>query len=225
MSNTAQTYIQHLINIYFQQSDIEYAEWSREYLRNQFDFLGIRTPIRRKLTKQFMKEYGLPARNQLKEVILLLWDLPHREYQKAALDILENVKKTLLPTDMEWLEKLIVTKSWWDTVDALAPNIMGYLFQTFPELIQQYPENWIESDNIWLQRSAILFQLKYKLETDDELLFRYILRRADSNEFFVQKVIGWVLREYAKTEPEKIRTFVEQHELKALSRREALKYL
>ncbi|WP_025728217.1 DNA alkylation repair protein [Heyndrickxia ginsengihumi] len=225
MSNTAQTYIQHLINIYFQQSDIEYAEWSREYLRNQFDFLGIRTPIRRKLTKQFMKEYGLPARNQLKEVILLLWDLPHREYQKAALDILENVKKTLLPTDMEWLEKLIVTKSWWDTVDALAPNIMGYLFQTFPELIQQYPENWIESDNIWLQRSAILFQLKYKLETDDELLFRYILRRADSNEFFVQKVIGWVLREYAKTEPEKIRTFVEQHELKALSRREALKHL
>ncbi|MBE6184501.1 DNA alkylation repair protein [Heyndrickxia ginsengihumi] len=225
MSNTAQTYIQHLINIYFQQSDIEYAEWSREYLRNQFDFLGIRTPIRRKLTKQFMKEYGLPARNQLKEVILLLWDLPHREYQKAALDILENVKKTLLPTDMEWLEKLIVTKSWWDTVDALAPNIMGYLFQTFPELIQQYPENWIESDNIWLQRSAILFQLKYKLETDDELLFRYILRRADSNEFFVQKAIGWVLREYAKTEPEKIRTFVEQHELKALSRREALKHL
>jgi len=172
-----------------------------------------------------MKEYGLPARNQLKEVILLLWDLPHREYQKAALDILENVKKTLLPTDMEWLEKLIVTKSWWDTVDALAPNIMGYLFQTFPELIQQYPENWIESDNIWLQRSAILFQLKYKLETDDELLFRYILRRADSNEFFVQKAIGWVLREYAKTEPEKIRTFVEQHELKALSRREALKHL
>ncbi|KHD86091.1 DNA alkylation repair protein [Heyndrickxia ginsengihumi] len=213
------------MNIYFQQSDIEYAEWSREYLRNQFDFLGIRTPIRRKLTKQFMKEYGLPARNQLKEVILLLWDLPHREYQKAALDILENVKKTLLPTDMEWLEKLIVTKSWWDTVDALAPNIMGYLFQTFPELIQQYPENWIESDNIWLQRSAILFQLKYKLETDDELLFRYILRRADSNEFFVQKAIGWVLREYAKTEPEKIRTFVEQHELKALSRREALKHL
>jgi 3-methyladenine DNA glycosylase AlkD len=155
----------------------------------------------------------------------MLWDLPEREYHKAALDILEKAKKELTKEDMSWLSSLIVKKSWWDTVDVLSPHIMGYMFSIHGELIQSYADKWIEDENIWLQRSAILYQLKYKDKTDEERLFRYILRRANSDEFFVQKAIGWILREYAKTRPENVRTFVANHYLKPLSKREALKHL
>ncbi|OKL36908.1 DNA alkylation repair protein [Domibacillus mangrovi] len=218
-------YIQELINLYLQHTDIKYAEWSKNYLRNQFDFLGIRTPIRRSLTKQFLKDQGLPPKDKLKDVILILWDLPEREYQKAALDILEKTKKQLGPDDMPWLGNLIINKSWWDTVDVLSPHVMGYMFSTYPKLIPQYSEQWIDDENIWLQRAAILYQLYYKDETDEERLFRYILKRANSDEFFVQKAIGWVLREYAKTRPVNVKSFVSQHQLKPLSKREALKHL
>lgn len=148
-----------------------------------------------------------------------------REYQKAALDILDKVKKDLTPDDMPWLSSLLVSKSWWDTVDVLSPHIMGYMFIAYPKLIDQYADQWILDENFWLQRSALLYQLYYKNRTDEKRLFQYILNRADSEEFFVQKAIGWVLREYAKTNPLVVKEFVSLNYLKPLSRREALKNL
>lgn len=224
MNNSLNSYIQELVHIFSEHADKDYAEWSKKYLRNQFDFLGIRTPIRRKLMKQFIKENGLPQKDKLKDIIFSLWDLPEREYQQAALDILERAKKDLTTNDMSWLSTLIVKKSWWETVDVLSPRIFGYMFLTNPELVPLYAEKWIENENIWLQRAAILYQLKYKEKTDEERLFRSILRRASSDEFFVQKAIGWALREYAKTQPDHVKNFVSQHSLKPLSTREALKH-
>ncbi|GAE27724.1 DNA alkylation repair enzyme [Halalkalibacter wakoensis JCM 9140] len=223
MTNMLHSYVEKLVKIYSVYSDDQYAEWSKNYLRNQFDFIGIRTPLRRRITKQFIKENGLPPKEELKDVIFTLWSLPEREYQKAALDILQIAKKDLSSEDLLWLSNLIVKKSWWDTVDVLSPHIMGYLFSNHKELIPAFADKWIEDDNIWLQRSAILYQLYYKQETDEERLFRYILRRESSNEFFVQKAIGWVLREYAKTQPENVKLFVATNNLKPLSKREALK--
>ena len=197
----------------------------KKYLRSQFEFLGIRTPIRRKLTKEFINKNGLPRKENLKEIVFCLWELSEREYQHVALDILENAKKDLIPGDMEWLSSLIIKKSWWETVDTLSPRIIGYMFSTYPDLIPLYADKWIEDTNIWLQRSAILYQLKYKGKTDEERLYRYIIRRAESDEFFIQKAIGWALREYAKTNPESVKKFVTQTSLKPLSKREALKHL
>lgn len=224
MNDSINRYIQELVRIFSEHTDKEYAEWQKKYLRNQFEFLGIRTPIRRKLTNQFMKEKGLPPKDHLKDLIFSLWDLPEREYQQAALDILEKVKKSLTVNDMSWISALIVKKSWWETVDVLSPHIFGYMFLNHPELVPLYADKWIENENFWLQRAAILFQLKYKVKTDEERLFRYILRRAGSDEFFVQKAIGWALREYAKTHPDNVKNFVSQHPLKPLSEREALKH-
>ncbi|MCF2649168.1 DNA alkylation repair protein [Niallia sp. Sow4_A1] len=218
-------YVEELVKLYTQHMDRDYAEWSENYLRNQFAFLGIRTPIRRKLTKQFFREYGVPTKENLKDIIFILWERSEREYQKAALDILEKVKKELTPDDIPWLSSLLVKKSWWDTVDVLSPHIMGNLFTIYPELIAQYADQWIVDDNFWLQRSALLYQLYYKKRTDEKRLFQYILTTADSDEFFVQKAIGWVLREYAKTNPVAVRDFVSFNDLKPLSRREALKNL
>jgi 3-methyladenine DNA glycosylase AlkD len=157
-------------------------------------------------------------------MIFCLWDLPEREYQQAALDILEKVKKDLTTNDMSWLSTLIVKKSWRETIDVLSPRIMGYMFLTNHELVPLYANKWIENENIWLQRAPILYQLKYKEKTNEVRLFRYILRRASSDEFFVQKAIGWALREYAKTNPDNVKSFVSQHPLKPLSEREALKH-
>ncbi|WP_312093543.1 DNA alkylation repair protein [Niallia sp.] len=218
-------YVEELVKLYTQHMDRDYAEWSENYLRNQFDFSGIRTPIRRKLTKQFFREFGVPTKENLKDIIFILWERSEREYQKAALDILEKVKKELTPDDMPWLSTLLVNKSWWDTVDVLSPHIMGYLFTAYPKLISQYADQWILDENFWLQRSALLYQLYYKNRTDEKRLFQYIFTRADSEEFFVQKAIGWVLREYAKTNPLAVKDFVSFNNLKPLSRREALKNL
>jgi len=219
------SYVDELVKLYTQHIDLHYADWSKKYLRNQFDFLGIRTPLRRKITKQFIREFGVPAKENLKYIILTLWERSEREYQKAALDILQKVKEDLTPDDMTWLSSLLVKKSWWDTVDVLAPHIMGYMFTAYPKLISQYADQWILDDNIWLQRSALLYQLYYKNRTDETRLFQYIVNRADSEEFFVQKAIGWVLREYGKSNPSVVKKFVSLNDLKPLSRREALKNL
>jgi 3-methyladenine DNA glycosylase AlkD len=222
---TTNSYVEELAKLYNQQIDLDYAEWSKNYLRDQFDFLGIRTPIRRKLTKQFLSEWGPPAKENVKDVILALWARSEREYQKAALDILDTVKMDLTPDDMPWLSSLLVNKSWWDTVDVLSPHIMGYMFTAYPQLISHYADQWIIDENFWLQRSALLYQLYFKNRTDEKRLFHYILTRADSEQFFVQKAIGWVLREYAKTNPLVVKEFVALNNLKPLSRREALKNL
>lgn len=104
-------------------------------------------------------------------------------------------------------------------------NINDYV-QKLVRLYSQYADaEYIEDENYWLQRAAILYQLKYKGKTDEERLYRYILRRANSNEFFIQKAIGWALREYAKTKPDSVKKFVSQTSLKPLSVREALKHL
>ena len=122
---------------------------------------------------------------------------------------------------------MITQKSWWDTVDSMASDITGPYFQRYPEQIRPVTGGWNRSRNIWLQRSSLLFQKAWKKETDKERLASYILHLSKSTEFFVQKAIGWSLREYAKTDPDWVRSFVKSHqkELAPLSKREALKHL
>ncbi|MTV49170.1 DNA alkylation repair protein [Heliobacillus mobilis] len=218
-------YVQELVALYSLHSDAGYAEWSKQYMRSQFDFLGIRSPVRKRLIKQFIKSHGLPVKEELKAIIETLWRRPEREYQYAAIEIVMFAKKNLSPEDMPWLVPLLMTKQWWDTIDLLSPQIMGYMFTAYPQLIPDYPDRWIDNADFWLQRSAILYQLNYKEKTDESRLFRYILQCAGSNEFFVQKAIGWALRQYARTSPEKVQAFVSTHPLKPLCQREALKHI
>lgn len=225
MKHSTDSYVQSLVEVYEQYSDPEFAAWSERYFKDHFKFLGIRTPQRRKMTNQFIKEHGLPQKGGLEAVISSLWSLPEREYQRAALDILQKMKRELSSADMQWLTGLVVTRSWWDTIDVLSPHIFGHLFSNDEKLIKQYAEDWIEDDNIWLQRTALLYQSFYKDKTDEGRLYRFILKQKDSDEFFVQKAIGWALREYSKTDPDSVERFVSKHQLKPLSRREALKHI
>ncbi|MDF2961479.1 MAG: hypothetical protein K0S39_3214 [Paenibacillus sp.] len=205
-------------------ADSDKAAPMQAYMRDLFPFLGVRSPERAALVKAFLQEHGLPQGTELQDTVRELWRLPEREFQYTALQLLEKQRKQLQPSDIDLLEHLVVNKSWWDTVDTIAGGLIGAHFTKFPELIPVYTERWISSDNLWLQRSALLFQLSYKSRTDAPILFDYIRRTADSKEFFLRKAIGWALRQYSKTDEAAVRRFVAEAKLSPLSEREALKY-
>ncbi len=206
------------------QRNLDQAKKMEKYMRNQFPFLGIKTPERRKATQTLIKSEGFPDFQSLKELVYNLWELPEREYQNVALDLLDRIKT--FPVDfLDLIETLIITKSWWDTVDPLATHSSGTYFKQHPDKLIPITERWIKSDNMWLNRSALLFQLSYKRETDFELLKRYIRLHAGSKEFFLQKAIGWALREYSKTSPEAVQQFIQQTDLAPLSKREGSKVI
>ena len=151
--------------------------------------------------------------------------MPEREFQYLALDYLVALKDSLQPEDIYHLQTLILMKSWWDTVDKLAAIPVGSICLQHPEVVQNCLLPWADSDNIWLARTAILYQLKFKSSTDTEVLSSIIEKNTNSKEFFINKAIGWALREYSKTDREWVREFVNTHTLAPLSIREASKYL
>lgn len=203
----------------------EKAEPMARYMKYHFPFLGIQAPERRQLLREVLQLHILPDKTEFPVVIRELWALPEREFQAVALDILQKYKKHLDDTHIPFLEELITTKSWWDSVDGIVPSFLGTIFLKHPDAIQTYIPKWAASENIWLQRAAILFQLKYKEQTDEKLLFSIIEQLRHSKEFFVQKAIGWVLREYAKTKPNVVWEYAQSTELAPLSKREALKHI
>ena len=201
------------------------AEGAKAYMKNQFDFLGIPTPERRRICKTWIKTMGLLPQGELQKIVSELWKLEEREYQYCAIELMAYHKRQWNIEIISLFEHCITHKSWWDTVDFIATECLGPYFKLFPENIVPITGGWNRSDNIWLQRSSLLFQKAYKKTTDLELLSKYIEHLCGSKEFFIRKAIGWILREYAKTNPQWVISFVGQHELSPLSTREALKHL
>jgi 3-methyladenine DNA glycosylase AlkD len=218
------SYTINLCSFFKEYTDETNAPQMEKYMRNQFSFLGIKAGKRRELFRSFVREHGLPLEENFFLVIHELWEQTEREFQYIALDLLDK-RKVFEPEDIENLETLVRTKSWWDTVDWLATKIIGRYFRQFPEHIPAITERWIASENMWLKRSAILFQRGYKEQTDTQRLIHYIKQSLGTNEFFIDKAIGWALREYSKTDAQFVIDFVEEHELSSLSKREALKWL
>jgi len=206
-------------------NDVNAAQM-KAYMKDLFPFLGLKRPDRNFIQRNYLSNSQLPPTKELPDLIRDLWALDEREFQYLGLDILGKYNKQFEPAHIELFEYLITNKSWWDTVDYLASNSVGSLFKTYPELKEKWLSKWIATDNMWLNRTAILFQLKYKSSTDEGLLIKSIEAHIASTEFFHRKAIGWALREYAKTNPQFTQDFVESHpELSGLSKREALKNL
>jgi 3-methyladenine DNA glycosylase AlkD len=218
-------YVTSLKPLFEQNADPVQAAPMKKYMRDQFDYLGIKTPKNAALQKAFYKEYGLPELSELDTILRELWALPQREYQYIAMGLLGKFEKQLPAKFIDVIEHLIVTKSWWDTVDALASHTVGTHFRRFPKIRERYLKKWRRSKNLWLRRTAILFQLGYKKETDFELLSEIIRENLSSDEFFINKAIGWSLRQYAYIDPTAVKDFVKSTQLHPLSRREALKHV
>lgn len=223
------TAIDWLADAYRSAADPVKKPWMEAYMRNQFAFIGVPAPVRKAIQKQWFKEVALVKTSEdLIEIVKYLYELNEREFQYTAIDLLAARRRLLSDLEVQnLLEKCITTKPWWDTVDFLATNIAGkWLFER-KDLQKEIGNRWLHSKHVWLMRSALLFQLKYKNKTDFELLCQYILSLADHRDFFIQKAIGWSLREYSKTNPKLVDTFVKEHNnvLSNLAKREALKWM
>ncbi len=217
--------LQHIQNTLEPHRNEARAKAMSAYMRNQFPFLGIVSPKRKLLTKTAFLETGALKKPFDETLVLELWASPEREYQYVACDYLECFRKKLELQHLDLLERLVLTKSWWDTVDSLVHNV-GAIGLKYPESTPIL-ERWAQTENFWLRRAAILHQLGLKSKTDESKLFKFILENAHDSEFFIRKAIGWALREYSYVNPEAVKNFVleHQHELSSLSKREALKAL
>lgn len=197
----------------------------KRYMRDQFDYLGIKTAELGALFEEHIGAHGLPPLADLDRVLRDLWSLPEREYQYVACGLLRRLEPELPAGFITTIEYLLVTKSWWDTVDGIAAGTVGAHFKRFPGVRRRVLARWRKSENFWLRRTCILFQLGYKSGTDFALLSDIICENLGSKEFFINKAIGWALRQYTRTDPDAVRRFVAATPLHPLSAREALKWL
>lgn len=193
----------------------------KKYMKDKFEFYGIPSPRLRKIASPFFQKNNRPEENEIPDLVYEFWKAPQRELQYFAVELL---KKYVKGSPKEWInlyEKLITRKSWWDTVDALAAWQVGYYFKKHPDQVMPYTTKWMDSGNMWLQRTCLIFQLKYKDETDFQLLKSLIIPLSGSKEFFIQKAIGWALREYSKLFPQRVMDFASNQPMAKLSYREA----
>ncbi|MBY8961271.1 DNA alkylation repair protein [Flavobacterium sp. D11R37] len=219
-------FIGRLQSVFQENTSAENAGAMQKYMKDNFPFLGIKTDLRRALLKQVWQEHKDEVSQHPRELAKQLYALPQREYHYCAIEILiKELKKKYRKEDVVLIEFLIVTHSWWDSVDVLAKYMLGDYLKQYPHETHLVIQRFSDSENMWLNRSAILFQLGYKKTTDMHILFSECLKHKHSKEFFIQKAIGWALREYGKTNPEAVRNFVNEAGLKPLSKREALKNL
>ena len=219
-------YVVEIKSLFEKNTNPSQAAAMKKYMRGQFEYLGIKTPQSKALQKEFYAKNGLPHISELDTIIRDLWSMPQREYKYVAMGLMDKFNKKLPDDFIKTIEHLIVTESWWDTIDLIATHQVGTMFSRYPKVKEKYLKKWRSSKNIWLRRTTILFQLLYKSETDFELLCDIIRENLGSDEFFINKAIGWSLRQYAKTDPKAVIKFVKAtKELHPLSRREAMKHL
>lgn len=204
------------------QADPVRAPAMRAYMRDQFHFLGIPTPARSAAIKPVAAALRGAAAGELLALADALWGQEEREYQYVALDLLAKHWRTLGPSELPALMALVRRKSWWDTVDALAGIVGDVLRGT-----HQGMDEALAHEDFWVRRIALLHQLGWYGNTDEERLFRYALALRGEKEFFIQKAIGWALRDYARHAPDAVRDFLAGPGtgLAPLSRREAAKHL
>ncbi len=221
------TYLQ-VIQQFEANSNPKIAEKQKAYLKNKFNFYGLKAPLRKELQRPFLLKSNLPNKPETIETIkTVLYKIDKRELHYFSIEWFLKYKKEYDIDDIDFIKFLIGTNSWWDTVDTISSNICGAYFLRMPQQRETILPQWISSNDFWFNRSAILFQLKYKTLTNTNWLQKSMEPHFSSKEFFLQKAIGWALREYAKTNPEWVKNYLlkNQDKMANLSVREATKHL
>ena len=200
------------------------AESMSKYMQDKFRFLGVRGTTRTEIYKKYF-----PDARKTKiidwDFVESCWNKEEREFQYVVVYYLKAMQKFLKREDISKLKYLIVTKSWWDTVDLLAKVIGSLVIRI--EGYDQIMLEWSKDSNIWLKRVAILYQLSLKDKVDKQVLDRILENNLGDNEFFINKAVGWALRDYSKYNPEWVREFIKKNKdnMANLSIREASKYI
>ena len=221
----AHIYLTKIKKIYASNADATIAKGAKAYLLNQFEFYGIKTPLRRKICKDFYKVNPIKDHNELSRLIKECFAEPQRELHYFAIELLGYHHKIWSKKTIPLIEWMVTHQSWWDSVDSLNSFVISKFFVQFPDEIESTTSKWNQSSNKWLQRMSLLFQLTYKKKTNTTLLAKYIEHCELEEDFFIRKAIGWALRAYAYTDAKWVIQFVKTHpQLSNLSKREALKH-
>lgn len=194
-----------------------------KYMQNKFKFLGIPRPKLTPIMKPYLKEakkYDMDW-----DFVYKCFAKDYREAQYVGIEYLMQNAKRITDDSLSDLKRLITTKSWWETVDlldALVGNIVLKDKKYEKEMLA-----WSKSDDMWLRRVSIDYQQRFKELTNKELLENVILNNLGSDEFFINKAIGWSLREYSKTNATWVSDFLKKYhdKMNKLSIKEASKYL
>ena len=209
------------------QADAQQAVPMKAYMLGQFEFLGIRAGARRDALKGLMKFAG--TADELLALAEALWRLPEREFRYVAVDLLAKHHKRLDVSALPRILQLVQTDAWWDTVDGLA-SVVGDIWlraKASQADVQKHMDACLAHPHLWVRRVAMLHQLGWREQTDQDRLFRYALTLAPEKDFFIRKAIGWALRDHARSRPDEVRAFLAQHadRLSGLTLREAGKHL
>jgi len=193
------------------------------YMKNKFVFLGIPKPKLKEIIKPYIKE---GKKNEINwKFIDICWKKNYREAQYVAVEYLDSLIELLTDKNLPKIKKLIVTKSWWDTTDSI-DEIVGNIILRNKQLEKEMLE-WSKDEIIWLRRVSIDFQQKYKEKTNQKIMEQIIVNNFGTDEFFINKAIGWSLREYSKINKKWVKDFINRYknQLNKLSIKEASKYL
>ncbi|GLR15439.1 DNA alkylation repair protein [Portibacter lacus] len=211
-------------NLFIEESNPAKIQKMTDYMKGRFVYLGITSPERKVILAKIFQGYKW-SREELLSFTRHCWNSKFRELHYAALDMMNKHSKKFELEDIPFFESLVTTHSWWDTVDSLAVHPIGKTLYKDVDDRRKWVTKWAESEDLWLRRTAILHQLKYKSDLDEDLMEFTILKANGTKEFFLNKAIGWILREYSRTNPAYVLQFCERHDLSNLSRREALRLI
>ncbi len=197
------------------------------YMKTTMPFYGVQKPDRMPIYKAVKKDFGASDIDEYKDSIRALWALPHREEKYTALEYALIHKQFITAESLDLYEELIRDGAWWDFVDTIAVHLVGEALLHERKNVKAILDKWINDQDMWIRRTAILSQNKHKANTDEKMLFKYIERRMHEREFFIAKAIGWALREYSYTNPKSVKQFIAKNksELAPLSVREGSKRL
>lgn len=218
-------HVEELITFVRSHANEEQRKPMEAYMHNQFRFLGIPSPERKQIIRQFFSQVEWPSASQWLADCRTLFFQPEREFQYIAMELAFRGKKHLTIDDLQEWYKWMHHQPWWDTIDFIAPKLVGAVVLQDRIKGEEIMQQWLTDDSFWIKRAALLHQLKYKEQMNEDFLFYAIDQLHTSTEFFIEKAIGWVLREYAKTNPLVVQKYVATHPLRPLSKREALKHV
>ena len=199
----------------------------QRYLKTTMPFYGVKSPILNTIVNDVNNLHLISNQEEYNSVIMDIWNLSHREEKYISIKLARKWKKYITLEALTVYEKMIREGQWWDFIDPISQGLIGILLMNNRFKMNKILDKWIKDENLWIRRSAILAHLKHKKNTDYKKLFEYCLKCAHEKEFFIQKAIGWVLREFSKTEPEIVYAFIQDNErvLSNLSKREGMKYI
>lgn len=210
-----------------EQANPEKAAGMQAYMKTDMPFYGVQKPARTAILRQLTREFPPRDRDEYEALAEALWELPHREEKYLAQGVAVAFDEFIVPASLPLYERFIVEGAWWDFVDETATHMIRELVLDRPDEVWPTVDQWNDADDMWLRRASIICQIGAKERTDTERLFAFCESRMHETEFFIRKAIGWALREYAKTDPEAVARFANQHQqsLSGLSFREATKHI